>query len=195
MNDDKKAKPNTWKYLIHTPKFWYGFLAMLLAVLLSFASIYPTIETRTVAQEWERTDGDDMADNSFKLFRPSEIVGNNLYLFYEGDDSINITIYDSNWEHLDDEELTSTNNEYEEEIGRDASWLIFENFDQGKLQMEHMVEYRAQKYSFLAVIALLMTLVGMYLISKGYQTALDRMVEDLRYTDVDDGYTPPHGDK
>ncbi len=189
--NDKKRKPNIWKYLLGTRKFWYGFLIMVLAVLLSFASIYRTIDTYTQEVTWENGD----QDNYIGLFSAQEVKENNMHLSYRGSETINIIIYDGM--DPDNELLNETlppGGEYSGEISSDAHTLIVRDYSTGVFEMRYTVRYYTHPYSSLSIPALLMVFIGLYFINKGYQDALDTMVEDLEFgpqEDELDSYTPP----
>ncbi len=194
--NDKRRKPNLWRYLIGTRKFWYGFLIMLLAVLLSFASIYRTVQTDVQSYTW---DG-ETENNYVNLIWRQDVQTNNMYLHYRGYETVNIIITD---EVLGREDplhniRLQAGDEFNEEISPRAQWLIIEDFThfEGEFEMEYTVEYYAQPYSILSLFALAMVFLGLYFISQGYQVALDNLVEDMRKAEERKGdeledYKPP----
>ncbi len=186
---EKDSSPNVWRYLIGTRQFWFGFLAMILAVILSFASIYPSLETRETVMEFHGSSDIKYA----RIAVPYNAITNELHLTYVGEGNIRIVIredLDLDKPPMERFTMNSPTDERYLDLPTDANWLFIEDFTgPGVVVMEHNVEYTGYPYSLLFIPAVILLIYGLFLINKGYKGALDLMVHDM--WDEDETYEPP----
>ncbi len=192
---DKKKKVNIWQYLIRNRKFQICFVLLVIAVLLSFASIYRG--TNVITQE-VRIDGtEDTYANYLFLNQPSEIISNNLRIEYvEWDEPENITLK-LRGEGIDDDPIPLQPGEvFEDSIDHNYT-RVTGNIPEleGKIvEIEYTVEHYDYPYYHLSLIAVIIIIGGIYLLAKGYRESLEALIMDLRkerYDDQMSDYKPP----
>jgi len=182
---------------------------MILAILLSFGSIYRTSGEHIQEVRWSE---DDETDRSVRLFHRGEIYYNNLHLHFvesESDENIFIRIY-GRLDAADQEDNRLHNisvgqgEQRNQEIDSEARWVIPGRYDNGEfvgldegdvVDMEYTVRYYHYPYYPLALVALIAVAGLIYLLTRAYQDAYDKMVEDFEKVKMEEDYIPPQDKK
>ncbi len=198
---DKDKTKSVWTYMISSKNFKFGFIIMVLAVLLSFASIYVTVATVTQTYTWEAEEDDYHVYEPLWLYTAYEPKNNTLSVYYNN--GVNHTA----------EIFIFTEGEYEDPIhnfslesGATKNMVIQEDavrivpyFEKGSLHLEYTIEYYSFPYSLLAIPAMVLTIIGIILVYRSYVDSLGQMIHDLGENVINKGniddYTSPVADQ
>lgn len=171
--------------MVSTRRFKLGVIMMLLAVLLSFISIYITVEAVTQTYDWDAAE--DQYLEPIRLYSPYGALSNNLSVSYYNGENASATVvvlgpdidYDNplhNFTLRSDDTTDLT-------LHENATFLK-PYFDEGYMEMEYTVEYQSHPYSLLFIPAIVLSFSGIIFIYGSYSIALDRMAEDVDRMDL-----------
>ncbi len=180
----ERAK-NIWTYMVSARRFKLGVILMILAVLLSFISIYISIETVTQTYEWDAAEDEYL--EPVNLYSPYRALSNNLSVSYYNGENATATVvvlgedidYDNPLHNF-----TVMGGESRELTLQENATFIKPYFEHGKMEMEYTVEYLSYPYALLFIPAIVLSFSGIIFIYGSYSNALDHMAEDIDRMDL-----------
>ncbi len=198
--NDKKKKPRYRRRLIHNRNFQYGFIFLIIALILSFASINLTHAESVQSGQIPEEDRDDLF--SVRLDTPIDVINRTIRLTYVANESTeNATL--QALEEPDSEALKTfeiePNESIEESLPAGTNWLIVKHENEGMegvIFYEHVIEYRSYPYAWASIPALLFVMMGVIFIYRSYMTIIQQVHSEEQQRRDEDGVPfSPFGEK